>query len=213
LELLAELADCPLPVIALNAPPASQTDICFFSCDNEGGMRLAVDHLVDLGHQRILFAMELGETETPDAQARLQGMRMAMAAHGLGFGDDDVVCWDFRTSEFQAWFASQPPQTAIIAWNEGIAGSIIVAAREAGILIPDQLSVIGFDSTPYCDSMVPRLTAVKQPISEMAHEATRHLLDILGGADSAGSSVKFTCTLDVRESTARPPVPPKSWAR
>jgi DNA-binding LacI/PurR family transcriptional regulator len=52
-ELLTELADCPLPIIALNAPPAREAAICFFSCDNEGGMRLAVDHLADLGHPRI----------------------------------------------------------------------------------------------------------------------------------------------------------------
>ncbi len=203
-QLLKELEDCPLPIIALNTPPASETDLCFFSCDNEDGMKLAVDHLAALGHRRILFAMELGETETPDAQARLSGMRQAMEMRQLEFGDEDIVCWSFSVDEFPAWFASKPPHTAVIAWNEGIAGSIISAARSSGITIPKQLSVIGFDSTPYCDSMMPRLTAVRQPISEMAHAATRHLLNILSEAESVGNSVKFTCSLDVRDSTSPP---------
>jgi LacI family transcriptional regulator len=202
-RLLTELGECTLPIIALNAPAPGASEICFISCDNETGVSLAVNHLADLGHRRILFAMEHGETETPDAEARLKGMRSAMKSMELPFGEEDIVCWDFRASGFADWFSQGTDHTAIIAWNEGLAGGIIEQARLHKVRIPAQLSVVGFDSTAYCDCTVPKLSAVRQPILEMAQEATRHLLALIEGTTDSKSSLTFPCSFDQRESTAK----------
>ena len=206
--LVSELSSCTFPIVALNSPFASTSDLCFISCDNQGGVLLAVDHLIALGHQRILFVMEEEETETPDALARLEGMKAAMKLRGLRFTEDDIVCWDLGASGFEDWYARETEHTAVIAWNEGVAGGIIDQARLLKVRIPDQLSVVGFDSTPYCDSTVPKLSAVCQPILKMAQAATRHLLDLIEGNSTSTESIKFPCTFDARESTG--PVHPRT---
>jgi LacI family transcriptional regulator len=200
-SLLAELSGCFLPVIALNAPPAGASDLCFFSCDNKAGVRLAVDHLKSLGHQKILFAMEEGETETPDARARLEGMYAAMAEFHLPFSEIDIILWNFRAEGFDEWYRSGTAHTAIVGWNEGLAGNILNQARLMGVRVPRELSVVGFDSTVYCESTLPKLTAIRQPIREMAQEATRHLVAIIENGASVGRSITFPCSLDAREST------------
>lgn len=201
----SSLADRFIPVVALNAPPIEGSPIpSFVSCDNEGGAELVVEHLSDLGHRRILFAMEHGEVDTPDAQSRLRGFRRAMAAHGLECMDADVVCWSTTADELGDWLATKPPHTAIFAWNERLGGEILGRARELGLNLPDDLSVVGFDSTMYCDSTVPKLTAVRQPVKEMAQTAARILLDLIEGDPAARHSRTFPCTLDIRESTTSP---------
>src|SRR5579862_6993689 len=77
--ILQELVHTPLRVVALNSPPPREPHgVPFISCDNEGGAALVVDHLVGLGHTRILFALDHGWESTPDAHARLAGFRTAM---------------------------------------------------------------------------------------------------------------------------------------
>jgi DNA-binding LacI/PurR family transcriptional regulator len=83
-----------------------------------------------------------------------------------------------------------------------LAGRFLLRAAESGVVVPDQISVVGFDSTQYCDSTTPRLTAVKQPIREMAAHATRLLLDVIAEQTPSTSNVEFPCSFDVRESTA-----------
>ncbi|HRK22966.1 MAG TPA: LacI family DNA-binding transcriptional regulator, partial [Fimbriimonadaceae bacterium] len=173
----AELANRFVPVVALNAPPIEESPIpCFVSCDNEAGAELVVDHLFGLGHRRILFVLEEGEVDTPDAQSRLRGFRKAMADRGLSATDEDMVLWSTSATELGRWWESGPPHTAIFAWNERQGGEILARARETGLRLPEELSVVGFDSTIYCDSTVPKLPAARQPIKEMAQTAARILL-------------------------------------
>ena len=141
---------------------------------------------------------------TPDALARLTGFKAAMKARGLPFSDEDVVLWSKPSVDLPAWLATKPPHTAIFGWHEGIAGKILAAAAAAGIEVPRQLSVVGFDSTMFCESTTPRLTAVRQPIREMAEQAAQLLLDLIEGQSPSQLSHYFPCTLDVRDSTCPP---------
>lgn len=200
-----ELAERHIPIVALNAPPPAESPLPFFiSCDNEGGMRLGVEHLRALGHRRIAFAMELGEVETPDAQARLRGFQKAMGEFGLPCGEDDVVTWSTQADELRWWLDNSPPQTAIFAWNERLAGEILTQARQIGLKVPGDLSVVGFDSTLYCESTVPKLTAVRQPVKAMAQTAAALLIDLIEGRPVERHPYTFPCALDVRESTTHP---------
>jgi DNA-binding LacI/PurR family transcriptional regulator len=95
--------------------------------------------------------------------------------------------------------------TALITFSERQAASILCRAESLGISIPKDLSIIGFDSTAYCDTTRPRLTSISQPIEQMAMDATNVLISIIEAERYPSRSVTYPCGLDIRESTARPP--------
>jgi len=203
-EIRKLLRQCPIPVVAFNAGrPEPDTKAVFVNCDNERGIELAVEHLWSLGHRRILFVHEVQEWDTPDCILRKESFLQSMQRRGVdAFGD--VRSWEWDLYEFQDWYRSNPPHTAVIGWTERAAATILARAAEIGVRCPDQLSVVGFDSTPFCDSVKPRLTAVRQPIFDMAQHASRVLLQLVQGQRPEQSSIVFPCTLDVRDSTAPP---------
>ena len=199
------LAEWSFPIVVINAPAYPDSPLpCFVTCDNEGGIDLAVEHLYGLGHQRILFGLEEPEKNTPDSQERLAGMWKAMQTRGLPFSEEDVLTFDAKGDNFAPWWQSKPPHTAIIAWDEGMAGKILRQAHDLGVRVPGELSVVGFDSTIYCEGTTPKLTAVCQPIKDMAREAARLLMRLICGENLPERSVRYPCTFDVRESTAPP---------
>ncbi|MCW5942242.1 MAG: LacI family DNA-binding transcriptional regulator [Fimbriimonadaceae bacterium] len=202
-DLYPQIRRTRVPVVALNAPAPENhpDDLVYVFCDNDGGARLVVEHLAELGHAQVLFVMERGEEETPDATARLSGAKRACAERGLGF---EVATWSREAWEFADWWRAGPTHTALFAWNERVASEILKRCRETGVSVPGDVSVVGFDSTPYCDTTSPRLTAVKQPILEMAGQATRVLLDMIEGTTPDPRLVVFPCSLDVRDSTSSP---------
>lgn len=204
-ELREELHHVPLKVVALNSPPSTEPGAYpSVSCDNEHGARLVVDHLADLGHRHILMAFDEGWESAPDAHARLRGFRAALAERGLPFDERSTVVWSKKQPAVREWLATRPPHTAIFGWHEAIAGSVVAALTEAGVRVPEQMSVVGFDSTLYCDSIQPRLTAVRQPVREMAALAAETLLNLIEGGDAAFRDHVYPCTLDVRASTSFP---------
>lgn len=199
-----ELNHSQLQVVGLNAQPTDRHLCPTVTCDNEGGAELVVDHLVELGHTEVAIAIDKGSFDTPDAVARLRGFRKALEARGFAFSDENVLYWDRPEEEFEPWWRGNRHITAIFAWHEGYAGRIMAAAQVAGVRIPRDLSIVGFDSTMYCDTTTPKLTAVKQPIKEMAQTAARILLNQIEGSPLGQRSYTFPCTLDVRESTSFP---------
>lgn len=203
---IEEVGRLNIPCVALCSPPPQELhSVKFFSCDNVGGAEMVVDAMVRYGHKRILFVLERGELSTPDAQARLTGFLTACSRRGICVEADDVVTWSYECDQFAEWFASEPPHTAIFAWNDGVAGNILRQAAALGVAVPNRLSVVGFDSTHYCESTIPRLTAVRQPISEMAKAASEHLFRLMQGEDVSHADVVFPCTLDERESLSFAP--------
>lgn len=202
-EVIKLIHDCPIPIVAMNTPaPKEPTEAVFVSCDNEGGIELAVDHLWRLGHREILFVREEEEVSTPDCIARLNGFAEAMRRRGAPVSHKDVATWSWDFPELANWIKAEGRQTAILAWSERAGAQILKNAHEQSISVPDDLSVIGFDSTQYCETTKPRLTAVRQPIAEMASHAAKLLLSMIAGQAPAQLSFSFPCTLDVRDSTA-----------
>ncbi len=204
-DLLARMAHFPIPVVALNAPPPERdSDTAFVSCDNGGGIDLAINHLAGLGHRRILFVLERNEELTPDALARLDAFKLACRRRDIPSEGQDIVVWGTEAREFQQWWTQRPAHTAILAWNEGIGAAILRQALRAKVQVPEELSVVGFDSTQFCETTRPRLTAVRQPIREMAAHAAKTIVNLIEGHLPSTYNVLFPCTLDVRGSTAPP---------
>ena len=157
--------------------------------DDEGGARAAAEHLVGLGHRDILVvAVERPESRAErDAEGRdgvadrrLRGYRAALAAAGLRLSPDWIVAGrasiDGGESAFQrAWSFGLRP-TAVLAMSDAMAIGAMRAARQLGLRIPDDLSVVGFDDIDLAAHVDPALTTVHQPIRQKGIDAVRLLL-------------------------------------
>ena len=204
-DVLQILKLAQMPFVALHARPSEGHEAsAYISSDNYGGAQLAVEHLYANGHRSILFVLEQGEVDVPDAQARLSGFIDACQANGIPCEETDIRIWSKDFSEFPQYLASKPPHTGIICWNERTAAVLLDRAREAGLSVPNDLSVIGFDSTPFSEKTTPKLTCVHQPIREMAAQAVKTLLEYLNGSEDF-TDIEFETTLDVRDSTESAP--------
>lgn len=199
---LEQIRTCPIPIVAMNGNGGAAGSV-FVACDNWQGIDLALEHLVSLGHTKILFANEREEDAAPDRIERQQAFLDGMARRGLC---GECASWDWALDEFVAYRKGGGDHTAILGWSERCAGRILERAAEIGLSLPDDLSVVGFDSTAYCETTRPRLTAICQPIHVMAAQAATTLIDLIEGDSPLPSSTLFPCTLDVRDSTARPPL-------
>ena len=203
----------PIPVVALTVLQQNMQlseghvhpgNVHFVHCDNKGGMQRAVDHLWNLGHRKILFLSEQQERNASDCADRLEGFKVAMQSHGRPVDEEDVLAWSWNLDEFHGWWGSRPQHTAIVCWSEGCAGRLLHQCKAHSVRVPSELSVVGFDSTHFCDTTKPPLTAVRQPIVEMASYAANVLLDLFDGKTVDHLHPEFPCPLDVRKSTAIP---------
>lgn len=211
-DVLEILRRSSVPFVALHArPTAGHEASAYVSCDNAGGARSALQHLMDLGHRRVLFVHEENEVDVPDAQARFTGFVSACRELGLPCSEEDSVVWSRDMREFEDWARSKPDHTALVVWNERSAAAVLEQAARVGMRVPDDLSVVGFDSTPFSETTTPKLTCVRQPIREMATEAVRLLLGRVE-EDAQATDMEFPTTLDIRESTAMAPGSPV-WTR
>lgn len=207
-DVLEILRRAPIPFVALHARPTEGHEAtAYVSCDNAGGAAEAVRHLAGLGHDRILFVHEVHESDVPDAQVRFAGFVEGCRECGIQCGDEDVVVWSRGMGELGNWLKARPPHTALLVWNERSAAAVLERAAELGLSVPGDLSVVGFDSTPFAETTSPKLTCVRQPIRDMATAAVRLLLDQIESKSEA-HDLEFSTGLDIRESTAAAPGSP-----
>jgi LacI family transcriptional regulator len=197
------IASLKIPCVLLNSRLPDDR-LYGVACDNRMGSEKAVAHLRSLGHERIQFALERREEATPDALERLAGFQDACLARGMPFDPPEI--WDAEAREFAAWRARRTGHTALYCWNEGLAAMALQQARRLGVDVPGELSVIGFDSTEFCEGTRPRLTAVRQDIDQMASLAARTLIDLIEGRPHPTKRMLFPVSLDERESTGPAPI-------
>jgi len=145
---------------------------------NWSGGTDAARHLLALGHRRI--AVVAGPDDMLMARARLSGFRSALDGAGVALPARYLKSGEFHLESGLAagreLLALDEPPTAIFASNDLQALGVYEAARERGVVIPDELSVIGFDDLPVAAWVGPPLTTVRQPTAEMAEQATRLVL-------------------------------------
>ena len=175
----------------------------------QGGLA-ATRHLVDLGHTRI--ASISGPSRMMCSRARVDGYRAALETAGLPVDPALLKVGDFHhETGYRAGLEllrSPNPPTAVFAGNDLQALGLYEAARELGLRVPEDLSIVGFDDLPIARLVGPPLTTVRQPLMEMAETAAKLVLN-LGREDgtSGATRVELATSLVVRNSTAAPPAP------
>jgi LacI family transcriptional regulator, xylobiose transport system transcriptional regulator len=202
----AQLAVSGIPLVALDPMGEPEHPTPSVGATNWSGGVTATRHLLELGHRRI--AVISGPLEFLCARARLEACRAALDTAGLPLDDRFIRSghfWGDDALHFAEELLALPDRpTAIICGNDFQALGVYEAARRAGLRIPHDISVVGFDDIPVARWWPPPLTTVRQPFSEMGEVAARMLLQLAAGTPPA-SRVEVATTLIVRESTAPPP--------
>jgi DNA-binding LacI/PurR family transcriptional regulator len=182
-ELVDQIAGQDLPFVPVNSRSATVGGSV--TMDDAAGSRLAVRHLVELGHRRI--GLLGGRRDTGVGRRREAGYLEAMEAAGLEVDADWVRAGDFteRTAavlaaELLALPADRRP-TAIYSVSLPTALGVLAAIRAAGVRVPDDMSVVTMDDHVLLDHLDPPLTAVRMPMAQMGVLATEMLLDAVGG--------------------------------
>ncbi|HLV03355.1 LacI family DNA-binding transcriptional regulator [uncultured Georgenia sp.] len=195
-----------VPVVAID-PHRGPSGIATVDADNDAGAVLATAHLIALGHRRIGFLG--GRPDLESSRQREEGFRSAMAAAGLPV-DPALV----RVGGYKREGADRPAHellarpdrpTAVFAANDLMALATIDAARDVGLRVPQDLSVVGFDDVPEAVAATPPLTTVAQPIQQMGAEAIGLLVELVAGREVATEHVRLPTRLVERGSTAPPP--------
>lgn len=164
---------------------------------------LGVKHLFDLGHTRIDFGMDADNIGSAEDVDRWNAFQSACAALGLEPGKR--VEMYYTTEDAEKWLSDPDRGTGIVLRTENLASHIYVAAEKMNLKVPQDFSIVGFDSTEFCETLSPRLTAIHQPIRDMVYEAVSLLIRRIEGDETGTRTHLFPCGLDIRESTAPPP--------
>jgi LacI family transcriptional regulator/LacI family xylobiose transport system transcriptional regulator len=195
-----------IPFVIVDPEGEPAPDVASVGATNWHGGLAATRHLLELGHRRI--GMIGGPAEMLCSRARIDGYRAALETAGVPVDPELIRYGDFLVNSghlFGKEFLELPdPPTAIFAGSDMQAFGVFEAARRAGLRVPDDLSVVGFDDLPLARSAWPPLTTVRQPLEEMAALATRMALDISRGETPETRRVELATDLLIRDSTVPP---------
>lgn len=200
----ARLVASPVPVVVANAEPAG-VPVTVITSDNVGASRLAVDHLVGLGHRRIGYLR--GPEAYTAAVPRIDGFHAACADAGLDPSDTPVIDGEADVESGYRGagevLASHPGVTAIYCYNDLTAIGVLRRLRDAGRRVPDEISVVGLDDIAAASWTAPSLTTVAQQKAEIGRLAVERVIACLRDAGDVlePAVVRLPTSLTVREST------------
>ena len=173
--------------------------------DDGGAAYRATEYLLSLGHRRIGFIA--GDPEYELSGWRVDGWRGAMRGAGLDTGDllapGDFSYASGRAGAGRLLDLAEPP-TAIVASSDQMTLAALELARERGLAVPGDLSLISFDDTPIIRFAQPTLTAIMQPIAEVTARAVELIIADVAGEAKPAAPVVVPAQLAVRSSTAAP---------
>lgn len=198
-ETLVDMA-CRVPVVVtgrqLQAPNLFSIDF-----DNNEGACLAVRHLHALGHRRVAFIS--GPLDHPDAMQRLQGYRSELQLRGMDADEALVVYSDYQEAggfrAMNSLLDHGVQFTAVLVANDQMAYGARLALHRAGLRVPEDVSLIGFDDLPHSAFTLPPLTSVRQSVYEIGTSAANAMFDLLSKAKPPSKLI--AAELVIREST------------
>jgi LacI family transcriptional regulator len=196
-----------VPVVVIDrSVPCAQVDSV--RCDSRGGAYQLTRLLLALGHRRI--AVLSGPQDVSTGADRVAGYRQALAEAGLDADEDLVYYGEFtQTSGYvmtQQALAARPRPTALFAGNNFIAAGSLRALRDAGLHVPEHITLVSFDDLPPAFVIDPFLTVAAQPAYQMGQQATELLLARLSGLTPTGyQEIILPTEVIVRKSSGPPP--------
>jgi DNA-binding LacI/PurR family transcriptional regulator len=201
IPLLRDLLAADKPFVAIHCEIPCERLYCV-NADDVGGARIAVEHLIRLGHERI--AHLIGGRHSVTALRRLEGYQIALKENGIKPCSALMVECGF--DERQGYAATQQvlrlrrPPTAIFVSHDIAAIGAFKAIKAAGLRVPEDIAVVGYGDSGVAATLQPPLTTVRLPIYDMALTATRMLVELVEGREPAPRQVVMPVTLVVRES-------------
>ncbi len=198
---LDQLCHINAPFIIASARPVKK-GMSFVDADNRQGAFAAVEHLVKLGHRRI--ATIAGDLTSSNGIDRVAGYRKAMKKHGLAIHDELIVSGDWQLDEgYQAMkklLALKKKPTAVFCANDFMAVMAMRAIREAGMNVPRDIAIVGYDDNDFCIEKRPPLTSVRQPCYEMGKIACEKVIDFVEEKKRGPVAIMLANQLMVRKS-------------
>jgi LacI family transcriptional regulator len=179
------LAQQNVPVVMIDRTTSADVDV--IGTDNASGGELATEYLIGLGHQRI--ACVTGPSFLTPSSERVVGYKRAMADAGLPVDKNWIIPGDFHAeSGYQATqelLRLDTSLTAVFACNDLMALGVLCALHEAGLRVPQDISVVGYDDIVMASYSVPRLTTIAQPSQSLGQLAAERLVERLQNPDTA----------------------------
>jgi DNA-binding LacI/PurR family transcriptional regulator len=200
-EHYARLAERKLPTVLVNA---SFKDLGFptVSCDDTVAVEQAMGHLITLGHEKI--GLLIGPPDHVPSQRKLAAARKLAARVGLQLGSDQIArsLYSIEGAQAAAMRLFEAGVTGIVCASDPMALGAIRAAKRAGLSVPRDVSVIGFDDSALMNSIDPPLTTIRQPIEPMCRMVIELLMSQMVGNGLTHDELLFEPELVVRGSTA-----------
>lgn len=188
------------PIMVVNRKLRKHQSHCI-CCDHKGASFGATAQLLERGHRDIAFIT--GSLDSPTAIERLAGYKEALSNAKLPLRDALIVAGKWTPASGYAatelLLNGQQPFSAILASNDDMAVGAIRKLQEAGVPVPQKVSIVGFDNIPTAPYLTPSLTSVKDPVSEMMGEVISRLISMLDGGYLSKDNL-FTSQLLLRDS-------------
>lgn len=200
-EYLADLAKGPVPIVVIGRHVPGMEDSCI-NVDNELGGYLATKSVLVLGHRKLAYIS--GPLWKHDSHDRLEGHKRALKEYGLEFNPRLLYEGDFQEASgsrgMEELLGTGQPFSAVICANDEMAAGAMGVARERGLDVPDDISVIGFDNVFFTRYFRPRLSTIDYRMSSMGRMAARAVLRIVYGQKELEIQNTFEPTVVMRSS-------------
>ncbi|MFC7062183.1 LacI family DNA-binding transcriptional regulator [Halobacillus seohaensis] len=201
-EIIKTRSDFPFIILGSKVTDVQLDEVLV---DNFEGSYQATNHLLELGHKKIGFIG--GQHNSYSTMERLKGYESALKDSGLESYENHIRLDEFKIpsgyNKGKELLSLSDRPTAIFAANDAIAVGVYKAARELNILIPEELSVIGFDDSQFAEIVFPPLTTIRTPITEMAEKTVELAIQTSGKGKNFKETITFQPSLIERESTSQ----------
>ena len=201
--IIDEMVSHEIPFVLVNRRALTANN--YVIIDDAAGAKMAVEHLIQLGHRRIAHVAGLLVLDT--SVRRLQGYRQALAESGISYDGQLVeetnwTDWTSGRSAMDRILSRGPKPTAVFAGNIMSAVGSMAVIRGMGLKIPEDISIITLHDAPLAEIMEPPLSVVKMPLYEMGRQASKWIIQALEGNPPANSVILPPEKLIVRNSTS-----------
>ena len=181
---LIRLHEIGFPVVLMHQSPPKDISIPMITIENQVGAQKVVDHLIEIHRFRRIVLVQ-GPAQNEDSEQREKGYRQSLKKHGLAFDPALVLLGGFESNQAQAvmrqFLASGTQFEAVFTGDDDNAVGVMQALREAGLRIPEDVAVAGFDDSSFARILTPPLTSVRSPLEQVGREAVRNLIRLIRG--------------------------------